>query len=78
MNTETTSTPKTSNIVSIEKVKNACFGANPDLHGLCTDSAQSEFTENDHCAVIDKALNKAARIAADEEKNRKLYGPFEP
>ena len=73
MSTETTNITKSSNIVSIEKVKNACFGANPDLHGFCTDSAQGEFAENDHCAVIDRALNKATRIAADEEKNRKLY-----
>ena len=73
MSTETTNATQTSNIVSIEAVKNACFGAKPDLHGFCTDSAQGELTENDHCAVIDKALNKAARIAADEEKNRKLY-----
>ena len=73
MSTETTNIPKSSNIVSLDKGKNACFGAKTDLHGFCTDCARDEFTENDHCAVIDRALNKAARIAADEEKNRKLY-----
>ena len=62
MSNETTNTAEPSNIVSLEKVKNACFGANPDLHGFCTDSAQGELTENDHCAVIDRALNKATEL----------------
>ena len=72
MTTETTSTPKTSNIVSLEKVKNACFGAKTDLPGLCPDSAHdfSEIERQFDCT--DKLLKISEEQAKQEIKHAKL------
>ena len=72
MNTETTNTPKPSNIVSLDKGKNACFGAKPDLPGLCPDSAHdfSEIERQFDCT--DKLLKISEEQAKQEIKHAKL------
>ena len=72
MSTETTNTQKPSNIVSLDKGKNACFGAKTTLPGLCPDSAHdfSEIESQFDCT--DKLLKISEEQAKQEIKHAKL------
>lgn len=72
MSNEATNTTKASNIVSIEKVKNACFGAKTTLPEFCPDFAHdfSEIERQFDCT--DKLLKMSEEQAKQEIKHAKL------
>ena len=79
MSTETTNTTKASNIVSIEKVKNACFGAKTSLPTFCQGYAQESLSTTDDFSEAERqfdctdALLKISEAQAKQEvKQAKL------
>ena len=79
MSTETTNTQKPSNIVSLDKGKNACFGAKTSLPRFCQGFAQESLSTTDDFSeaerqfdCTDKLLKISEEQAKQEIKHAKL------